>query len=89
MLTITVLDTQLDRMRSCERAVYLALKEVGMKAIVTINAEPPYLARLNVWDRLPALEINGKIWNKKQGDIFSADDVVKLLQKFYPIEAQD
>ena len=89
MLTITVLDTELDRMRAGERAVYQALKKLGMKAVVTLNAEPPYLARLNVWDRLPALEIDGKIWNKKQGDLFSADDVVKLLQKFYPKEDQE
>jgi hypothetical protein len=86
MLTITVLDTELNRMRACEQAVKQALKQTGMKAVVTVNAEPPYLARLNVWDRLPALEINGKVWNKKAGDVFTAEDVVRLLQKFYSEE---
>lgn len=83
MLRITVLDTQLDRMRACEKAVHQALNKVGMKAIVTLNSEPPYLARMNIWDRLPALDIDGMIWNKKQGDAFSAEDVVKLLEKYY------
>ncbi len=64
-MKIVVLDHQLDRMRECEQAVQQAVREVGLKAEVTMVSEPPYLARLDVWDRLPALEIDGMIWRLK------------------------
>ncbi|MCP4754130.1 MAG: hypothetical protein GY866_24860 [Proteobacteria bacterium] len=83
MLRITILDTKLDRMRACEKAVHEALKGLGKKAVVTLNAEPPYLTRMNLWDRLPALDIDGTIWNKKNKDTFTADEVVRLLNKYY------
>lgn len=79
MLVITILDHDLERMNTCEIAVKQAVKEVGLDASVIKMSEPPYLSRLNVWERLPALEIEGKIWSKKVGKAYTNSEVVKLL----------
>lgn len=83
MLKITVLDIDIERMRICERSVHQAIKELGIKAEVTVNCEPPYLSRLDIWDRLPALEIDGLIWNRKSAGAFTSQEVVGLLQRHY------
>ena len=82
-LKIVVLDYQFDRLNACESAVMSALKETRMKADVTKVSEPPFLARLNVWERLPALEINGKIWSRPSKDAFSKKEVIGLLEAHY------
>lgn len=83
MLKITVLDIDIERMRVCEQSVHQAIKEHGIKAEVTVNCEPPYLSRLDIWDRLPALEIDGLIWNRKSAGAFTREEVVGLLQRHY------
>ncbi len=83
MLDITILDHNFDRLNACEVSVKRALKEVGMKAIVTKVSEPPFLSRLNVWEKLPALQIDGLIWSRKSKEAFSTDEVVKLLKNNY------
>lgn len=83
MLNITILDHDFDRLNSCEASVKKALKELGMKAIVTKVSEPPFLSRLNVWEKLPALQIDGLIWSKKSKEAFRADEVLKLLKSNY------
>ncbi len=82
-LKIVVLDHQLDRMRECEQAVQQAVRELGLKADVTMVSEPPYLARMNVWDRLPALEINGMIWSLRPGEPFTGSEIARLLRKHF------
>jgi hypothetical protein len=83
MFVITVLDHDLDRMNACEEAVKRALKKVGIRANVTQVSEPPYLSRLNIWDRMPALEIEGKIWSKKGKEAYTVDEVVRLLTMLF------
>jgi hypothetical protein len=83
MISITILDCQLDRMQECEHAVQQAVRELGLKAAVTQVSEPPYLARLNVWERLPALEIEGLIWSRESSQAFTTSEVRRLLQKHY------
>ncbi len=82
-MDITILDHNFDRLNACEVSVKRALKELGMKAIVTKVSEPPFLSRLNVWEKLPALQIDGNIWSRKSKDAFSTDEVVKLLKNNY------
>ncbi len=82
-LKIVVLDHQLDRMQECEQAVQQAVRELGLKAEVTMVSEPPYLARLDVWDRLPALEIDGMIWSRRPGEAFTSSEIAGLLRKHY------
>ena len=83
MLRITVLDHDIERMRTCEQAIHLAIKELGLKAEVTVNCEPPYLSRLDVWEKLPALEIEGLVWNRKSVKAFTKEEVVELLRRHY------
>jgi hypothetical protein len=83
MITIAILDCQLDRMQACEQAVQQAVRELGLQAAVTQVSEPPYLARLNVWERLPALEINGLIWSRDSSQAFTTSEVRRLLLKHY------
>lgn len=82
-LTIVILDHDIDRIQACEDAVQGAIRELGLKAVVTQISEPPYLARQNVWERLPVLEINGLIWSRKSGQAFSKREVVDLLRNKY------
>ena len=82
-MEITVLDHDFDRLNACEASVKKALKTLGMKAVVTKVSEPPFLSRLNVWDRLPALQIDGNIWSRKSKEAFRADEVVRLLENNY------
>jgi len=83
MLKITILDTKVERILACEQAVRKALRELEMEAAVTQISEPPHLTRLNVWERLPALDIDGLIWSRKSGEAFTSQEVIKLLENHY------
>jgi len=89
LLDITILDHDFDRLNECEASVKRALKTLGMKAVVTKVSEPPFLSRLNVWERLPALQIDGLIWSRKSKEAFRADEVVTLLKNNYMDEEKD
>jgi hypothetical protein len=82
-LTIVILDHDINRIRICENSVQKAVRELGLKAVITQISEPPYLARKNVWEQLPVLEINGLIWSRKSGQAFSKGEVVSLLRNKY------
>jgi len=83
MLLITVLDHDLERMNACEEAVQLALKELKIKGTVSKVSEPPYLSRMDVWDRIPVLEIEGRIWSKKGKEAYTKDEVARLLTMLF------
>jgi hypothetical protein len=83
VLDITILDHNFDRLNACEVSVKTALKDLGMKAIVTKVSEPPFLSRLNVWEKLPALQIDGLIWSRKSKEAFTANEVLQLLKNNY------
>ena len=83
MLRITILDTQVERILACEQAVRRALRKLEMEAVVTQISEPPHLSRLNVWERLPALDINGLIWSRKSKEAFTSQEITKLLENHY------
>jgi len=80
-MRIIIWDNHPERIAEIDKNLHLALKYLGLKAIVTSNAEPPLLARENILDRLPVLEINGLYWSRKPGETFSKDDCISLLQK--------
>ena len=86
MLTIVVLDHDLERMNACETAILLALKELDIAGNVSKVSEPPYLSRLDIWERLPALEIEGRIWSKKGKEAFTKDEVSRLLTMLFSEE---
>ena len=78
-IRITILDYDLDRINACEKSLYQALRELGLKGVVVHISEPPYLARLQVWERMPALEIDGLIWSRASTEAFKKDEVITLL----------
>lgn len=83
MVKITILDTRVERILACEQAVRKALRKLDMEAAVTQISEPPHLTRLNVWERLPALDIDGLIWSRKSEKAFTSQEVIQLLEKHY------
>jgi hypothetical protein len=74
--------------RACELAVYEALKELGLKAIVTVNSEPPLIARNQLWERLPVLEIRGLRWSLRPGQPFTAKQLTRLFATVFLEQAQ-
>lgn len=72
-----------ETIRACELAVYKALKELGLKATVTVNSEPPLIARNQLWGRLPVLEIQGLHWGLRPGCAFRAEDLKLLFSKIF------
>lgn len=82
-LEVVILDSDLQRMNLCEKSALKALKEANLKGVVTKVCEPPYLARMDVMGRLPALEIDGMIWSRPSKEAFGVSELVKLLKKHY------
>jgi len=74
--------------RACELAVYEALKELGLKAIVTVNSEPPLIARNQLWERLPVLEIRGLRWSLRPGQPFTAKQLTRLFAQVFSEQVQ-
>jgi thioredoxin 1 len=68
---------------ACQLAVYEALKELGLKAIVTVNSEPPLIGRNQLWGRLPVLEIRGLYWSLRPGCAFRVEDLKPLFSKIF------
>jgi len=69
--------------RACELAVHEALKELGLKAVVTVNSEPPLIGRHHLWKRLPVLEIQGLHWSLRPGCAFRVRDLKLLFSKVF------
>lgn len=82
MLTITIWDNDADRIAEIDRNLRKSLSGLKMQALILSNAEPPLLARENLLDRVPVLEIAGKYWSKKPGKAFTIQDCVQLLSGF-------
>ena len=82
-MDIIILDHRFERLNACEVSVKKALKTLGLKAVVTKVSEPPFLSRLNVWEKIPALQIDGLIWSRPSKEAFSTDEVIQLLKNHY------
>lgn len=80
-MQIIIWDNHPARIAKIDKNLHLAMKYLGLQAIVTSNAEPPLLARENILGRLPVLEINGFYWSRKPGEAFSKNDCIMLLQR--------
>ena len=85
VLRINILDHDPERLFACEQAFNAAIRQLAIKAVVTQISEPPYLARMNVYDKLPALEIEGLIWSRKSSEAFTKDEAVRFLQRYCKI----
>lgn len=81
MEEIILWETDGERIRACQLAVYQALKTLGLQAVVTVNSEPPLIARNQLWNRLPVLEIHGLHWSLCPGRAFTVEEVTRLFTK--------
>ncbi len=88
MEEIIVWESNGELIRACELAVYEALKGLGLKAIVTVHSEPPLIARNQLWERLPVLEIRGQRWSLHPGQPFTAKQLTCLFAKIFFEEMQ-
>jgi len=80
---IILWETDGETIRACELALHEALKELGLKAIVTINSELPLIARNQLWERLPVLEIQGLHWSLRPGGAFTVEELTRLFTKVF------
>lgn len=83
MEQIILWESEGETIRTCQLAVHEALKELGLKAIVTVNSEPPLIGRMQLWGRLPVLEIRGLYWSLRPGCAFRAKDLKPLFSKIF------
>jgi hypothetical protein len=85
MLQITIWDNDALRIAEIDRNLQSALSELKAKGLILSNSESPLLARENLIDRVPVLEIAGNYWSKKTGKVFSKAECLSLLSKFKSI----
>jgi len=72
-----------ETIRACELAICEALKELCLKAVVTVNSEPPLIGRNQLWGRLPVLEIHGLYWSLRPGFAFRTEELKHLFSKIF------
>ena len=82
MLKIVIWDTDPLRIAEIDRNLQAAATGLGLKVLILSNAEPPSIARENLLDRLPVLEIAGRYWSLRPGKAFSQADCISLLSRF-------
>lgn len=70
--------------RACENALHEALKKIGLKAVITINSEPPLISRNQLWDRLPVIEIHGLYFSLHPGRAFTVEELLRLFKVIFP-----
>lgn len=84
ILEIALWECNSDVIRACETALHEALKKLGLRAVITINCEPPLISRNQLWDRLPVLEIQGLYFSLHPGRPFSVEELTRLFKILFP-----
>lgn len=79
---IIIWDNDPQRIAEIGRNLQAAVNELKVKALILSNSEPPSIARENLLDRLPVLEIAGRYWSLRPGRAFSKKDCISLLSRF-------
>lgn len=82
MLKIVIWDNDPQRITEIDRNLHSAVNQLKLKALILSNSEPPSIARENLLDRLPVLEIAGRYWSLRPGKAFSQADCISLLSRF-------
>ncbi len=81
LLEITIWDAEARRIFEIDRNLHLALRALGIRGVTRSISEPPLLARENLLDRVPVLEVEGRYWSLKPGKTISVSECKQLLQK--------
>lgn len=79
-MNIIIWDNKPSRALGIESNLCLALQKHNLHAHITIQSEPPLIARTGIGERLPVLEIAGNFWSLMPGQCFSVEDCERLLQ---------
>lgn len=80
--TITIWDQDYARIKSMERNLQNAIKQMKIKARIQLNIEPPLIARNNLLGRTPVVQIDdGIFWRLEPGITISTQNFVILLEK--------
>lgn len=79
-LDITVYDLVPERLAQIEENLKSAQKQLGIKGDVYLISEPPLISRMNIYHRIPVLEIDGQYWSKNFYETISEQDCVELLK---------
>jgi hypothetical protein len=82
VLQIVIWDNDPQRIAEIDRNLQSAANQLELKALILSNSEPPSIARENLLDRLPVLEIAGCYWSLRLGKAFSQADCIALLSRF-------
>ena len=80
---IVIWESRGEIIRACERSVFQAAKELNLKITVSINSEPPSIARNQLCARLPVLEIDDLFWSLRPGCAFEVCDLKRLFSKLF------
>lgn len=79
---IVVWDLSANRIHIMEKNLKIALREVGMEAVVRFNSEEPLLSRHRLIGKTPAVQVDkGEIWRCTPGEAISEEAFVRLLRE--------
>ncbi len=78
-MEISIWDIKPERIAEINKNLRAALYEAGMKANIMIMSEPPLVARMNLTEKVPLLEIDGMYWSLKPGETISQSACLALL----------
>jgi hypothetical protein len=78
---IIIWASDVETIHACETAACEALKQVGVRATILINSEPPLIARNQLFERLPVVEIRGMRWSLRPGQPFTTEQLVGLFRR--------
>lgn len=77
---ITIWDLEAKRIARIEKKLYEAMRECGVKGTVASQSEPPLLSRMNLTNRVPALEVDGLFWTQDPGKEFDKAACLELVR---------
>jgi len=86
-LSITIWDNNAARMAEIDHNIHLVLRELKLKGIVNSISEPPLLARENLLNRVPVLEIEEKYWSLKANTVIGQTEIKNLLIKIVSFDS--
>lgn len=78
--TIVVWDLCVERIRVMEANLRMAMRALGIRALVQFNSEEPLLSRHNLIGRTPAVQVNGGgLWHCAVGETISKEAFISLF----------
>ncbi len=88
-IRITIWDLDATRIQNIEKKLYEAMRECGVKGLVTSQSEPPLVSRMNLANSVPALEVDGLFWTQEPGREFDREacrELVHILLEGNPLQ---